>query len=493
MTGLSRVISAAAVALAAAAVWAPPLLVTTDGSSHVYNAMAADAVRAGNPPYASALLVNPPGVRPNRAAGLLLEWLGRAVGWELGERLVVTLIVAATFGLVVTLVDQRGSLPAVAAAWLSHNWFMWMGFYDFALSLPCFAALVLLLRRPPTAQRHLWLQAVLGLSYLTHLLTFAVGMGLAATVMAMEAAGRRASWRQLAALVPAAVMLSVALGTGVTGGQALTWENPGKALLGLLFGDVVRTFHPLDAIGGTPLITASIATGLYHLLGTRRRGLDPLDPAAAVGLALLLLSPLAPAALGVGSYLPLRLQMLGIIALLPAVGRATARLRFRDSQIAAAVLLLGFAVHTARAIRAAEAVARNLDVIDHLFVAAGAGPGAWVRTRIVNQRAGLFRISGYRHLVDRLAARRGFVVLDNYEALYGVFSIAWRRRPDWLALRPAPSGGLILQLVPGELRWASDLYLLHERTWPVAVVDTRLALGATATSASFAVAQLRRP
>src|SRR5207244_11549697 len=32
---------------------------------------------------------------------------------------------------------------APAAAWLTQTWFIWMGFYDFALSLACYSALVL--------------------------------------------------------------------------------------------------------------------------------------------------------------------------------------------------------------------------------------------------------------------------------------------------------------------------------------------------------------
>src|SRR5207248_1568794 len=85
----------------------------------------------------------------------LLAWLGRLVGWPIAERALCTIAIVATFAVLARL-SAGGPLPASialasVAGWLSQGWFLWMGFYDFALSLAGYAALVLVLRLPPIA------------------------------------------------------------------------------------------------------------------------------------------------------------------------------------------------------------------------------------------------------------------------------------------------------------------------------------------------------
>lgn len=484
LLGLSLLVVGSAVL---APVWASPVVVTTDGPSHLYNAMVADAIRTGRSPYAVHMRLTHRGLGPNRLSAFLLETLGRRVGWEVAERILVSLIMAATFGLLALLLSHVGFLAATAllpvAAWLAHSWFVWMGFYDFALSTAGYVGLLLVLGRRQGLVRDVLLLAALGFLYAVHFLTFAVGTGLAVAVTVWNAWQRRERWTGLIVVGPAALLAVIELATGGAGGGGVGWESPLKAVAGLTFGDFVRSFHPTDAIGGSAIMGAAAAS-----LVLRRRSLGALD---AFGALLLALSLVAPANVGSGGYVPIRLQMLGVVTLLPAIATTVARLPARWPSIGAAVVFVAFLAHAAYVVRVSSQVRRDLVVLERLLAADGASDGDWVRTRFVNVRRGLFRISAYRHLVDRIALRQRLLVLDDYEALYGVFAIAWRERPDWLTFRPA-GRGLALELVPGDVRWTPLVHVVHEREWPLATADARLTLGPTLAADAFAVTPVRR-
>src|SRR5205807_1436850 len=135
----SRPVRVAVVAVVAAAalvpVWASPVLVTTDGPSHVYNALVADAVLSERAPYARYLEFDRDWTRPDRTAQFLLMGLGRVVGFETAERVVFTLAVVATLaGFLALLVRShsgrrgsrsrypRGGPSAVAGAGRTLRW-----------------------------------------------------------------------------------------------------------------------------------------------------------------------------------------------------------------------------------------------------------------------------------------------------------------------------------------------------------------------------------
>ena len=485
-------------ALAVVPVWLSPVLVTTDGPSHVYNAMLADAVRAARPPWAGDFRLVDRGLAPNQTNGLLLLHLGRLLGWEPAERVVMTIAVVAGYGVLLLLLAPLGRatvvLGAPLVAWLAHNWFVWMGFYDFGLSVAGYAALVLLLARPPTLQRTALLLVVLAFLYFTHFFTFAMGTGLALTATAWRVLTRRGSWSEAWPLVPAVLVLLVVVGSGGAGAGAMTWSSPWKAVAGLVFGDIVRSFHPWEAGGGVAVMAGAWLAIVSRVRQARRGGLRALSGADAFGILLLALSLVAPEAVGVGGYVPVRLQLLGVVTLLPAMaaaGAAAVRAGAGWLRVGATVVLLGFAAHALYIVRVARVVNGDLATIDRLLGTAGSVESAWVRTRLVNWRRGLFRISGYRHLVERIAMRRRLVVADNYEALYQVFPLSWRARPDWLAFRPG-DGGLVLELVPGDISWPPPLYVVHESALPLGTSDSRLELGRTAAAGAFAVTPVTR-
>jgi len=481
--------------LALAPVWLSPVLVTTDGPSHLYNAFLSAAIRAGRAPFAAYFELTPGGVRPNQASGFLLGALGRTVGWEPAERVVLSLAILATFaGLVALAARARAAVAgalAVAAAWVAQGWLAWMGFYDFALSLACYAGLLLVLARPPGLLRALMVQAAFGALYVTHFLTFAIGVALAAAVLGIRAATRREGWREPLAVVPGVLLALIEVAGGGTGAGGLGWDHPGRQLAGLAAGDVVMSAGSWDAVAGAAITAAALAALWQRLGDARREGIAVVSGAEWFAVALLVLSVLGPDRIGEGGFVGVRLRCLAVITLFPAMARALSRMSERLLAGSALVLTALLAVHAARHVRMGQAGARDLAALDRLFTAAGAPEGAWVARRFTGYRRDAHGIAPRSHLLERLALRRRFVVLDNYEALFEIFDVSWRARPDWVTFVPADSV-LTPRLIPGDVRWPGPLYLLHDRDRTIAFGDPQLEAGPTVVGAAFAVTQLRR-
>jgi hypothetical protein len=499
----SRRVRGAVVAVVAAAalvpVWASPLLVTTDGPSHVYNALVADAVLSERAPYAPYLKFDRDWTRPDRAAQFLLVALGRVVGFETAERVVFTLAVAATLAGFLALLARpqggQGSAPLVAlapaAGWLAQTWFVWMGFYDFALSLALYAVLLLLLEREPTPRSRLLAQAVFAGLYLTHFLTFAVGAGLALAVPAWRALNRRGPWRDVVVAAPALALLLLELGSGGTGAGALRPADAWMGARGLVIGDFVMSVHPLDGVAGALIMAAVWFALARRLRAAQREGLASVSGAEIFGLLLLILSVVGPDGVGEGGFVAIRLRCFGVITLLPSMAGALGAVRRRTLAAAAGILLVTLAAHGALIVRDSRIVNGQLALLESLFTTARVPEGAWVRTRFRVYRRGLYAIGGYYHIADRLAPRRRLIVLDDYETLYKIFPVSWRRQPDWATFRQSIHG-LTVRLVPGEVRWPGALYVLHESDRRLQAADPRIEIGPTLTAGQFALTPVRR-
>jgi hypothetical protein len=482
-------------ALVLGPVWASPVLVTTDGPSHVYNALAADAVLSGRLPYAPYLELDADWTRPNQASQLLLVALGRTIGVETGERVLFTLAVAATLAGLLALLARPGGAPLVAlapaAGWLAQSWFVWMGFYDFALSLAGYAALLLLLERAPTLRRRLLVQVLLAALYLTHFLTFALGTGLALAVTGWRALTGRGRWADLVMAAPALALLCLELGSGGTGTGALAAADARQGVLGLVIGDFVMSVHALDAGPGALIMAAVWFTVARRFRAAQRQGLTSVSGAEIFGLLLLVLSVTGPDRVGEGGFVAIRLRCLGAITLLPSVATALATVPVRVLALGAGAALVALAAHSALVVRAAHIVNHNLARLETLFTRGRVPEGAWLRTRFTGSRRGVYSIAGYSHIADRLAVRRQFIVLDNYEALYHIFPVSWRARPDWVTFRQS-IGGLTVRLVPGVLQWPNMLYVLHESERRLQAADPRIEIGPTLVERPFALTPVRR-
>ena len=479
--------------VAIAPVWLSPVLVTTDGPSHVYNAFLGNAVRSGRQPFATYFAFAPGGIRPNQAAEFLLAWLGRLVGWPIAERALCTVAIVATLAVLARL-SAGGPLPASialasVAGWLSQGWFLWMGFYDFALSLAGYAALVLVLRWPPTPARRLSLLVVFAALYLTHLLTFAVGVGLAIFALGARAMSRRERWVELAAVAPAVLLVLLEVAGGGAGAPA--WADPRRQLPGLVLGDFVMSLSVWDTVAGVAIMTAVWYTVVVRLRDVRRQGLAAIDGAELYALGLLALSVIGPDQLGEGGFVAIRLRCFGVLTFLPVVADEIGRLSPRLLGAAGAVLFLGLLGHAAAAVRLGRVASSDVDVVDGLLTKAGAREGSWVVRRFTGYRRTQYGIAARSHLPERVAVRRGLIVLDNYEALYEIFAVAWRGRPDWAGFAPT-GGGLAVRLVPGEVRWPGPVYVIHDSGRALEGGDPRLELGPTLSESSFAVTPVRR-
>jgi len=471
-----------------------PVLATNDGPSHVYNAALADGVRAGRSPFATYFRLEQ-GLRPNVASHVLLTLLGPPLGWDAAERLVVALAMVATFVVLLALVSASGSPVAAPltplAGWLATNWFVWGGAYDFALSIPCYAGLLAVLRSPRTRRRDIAVEALLALLYVTHFFTFAAGIALVIAVVGWRALTESGSWRRLWIALPALALLVIETMSGGPGTGTVLWGERWDSLRGLVIGDFVVSATPLDVAAGGLIMAGVWRVAALRWGAARRSGRLALAGEEVLGFALLVLSLVAPYGVGEGTYIPIRMRYLGALALAPAIAHAAAPLRPARLAVLGAMLLAALGVHTAVLVRDARRVDRDLVLIDRLLTAAGASEGSWVVTRFTMYRRGPFHVAGYRHLIGRVAVRRRMVVLDNYEALYGVFSTAWRGTPDWIQFRPSRSG-LTLRLAPGAIRWPGGVFVLHESDRVLQVADPRLALGPTAVGGPFAVTSVRR-
>lgn len=484
-------------ALMLAPVWLSPALATNDGPSHLYNAALADGVRAGQPPFATYFQLET-GIRPNVTSERLLSTLGPIVGWDTAERVVVTLAMLATFALALALLNSgaTGSISALLtplAGWLGTNYFVWAGAYDFALSIALFCGLLLVLERPPpfTGFRLIVLQALLGLLYLTHVFTFAIGIALVVAVTGWQAIVGAGAWRRVLAAGPALVLLLIELTTGGPGTGAVFWSDLWDGLRDLLTGDFVVSAGKLDLAAGIPIVVAIGVVAVVRWREAGREGRSAFSGADLFGLALFGASLVAPEGVGPGTYIPIRLRCLAVLALLPAMAQVATR---RRAWLAtgAAILLAALVAHTATRLRQAHRWRAELDLIDHLLTAAGATDGSWVATRFTAYRGDIFDVVGQGHAIDRIALHRHMVVLDNYEALYSVFSTTWRGIPDWADFRQA-TGALTARLIPGQFRWPGEgLFVLHESDRVLRVADPRLAVGRSASGGPFAVTVLRR-
>ena len=73
-----------------------------------------------------------------------------------------------------------------------------------------------------------------------------------------------------------------------------------------------------------------------------------------------------------------------------------------------------------------------MDELERLLAQAGGEAGTLVATRLTDVERGLFRISGYQHIIDRVGVRTDLIDLDNYEAFNRIFPVRWRATPDGL-------------------------------------------------------------
>jgi hypothetical protein len=475
------------VLLSLAPVWVSQVPPTTDGASHVYNAVVEHDLDAGGGAYGSVHRLRP-GLAPNRAAGRILVGLGPAVGWRRAEKILLSLAILAPLVALLMFAGASDWTAIVAVGVLVQNWFVWMGFYDFALSIALFALLATVLTRTRGVTRVVLTQVLLLALFFTHLFTFAAGIGLLlGRALWRRIVGRGSLWEGLSAL-PALTLFDVEFSSAVARPD-VSWGHPIRGLLGLAVGDVVVTFHPLYLLAGVALMAAVWWTAARVLRRLRRVGWKTLDSITAAGLLLLPISLAVPEAMVKGSYLPDRVRLLAIILLLPALLttlRGLGPLARRGVVVGGGLFLV---LHAGWMTLLGRRLERDRRDIAAALGAAGARPGDWLKTLLRDEERGFYRISAYLHLSDRLASEQGLLVLDNYEAYVPYFAVGWLRVPDQLV--PVPSGsGWDLRREPRELCPATPIFVVHEQDLALRSADSLVAVGETEVRGAFGVTEV---
>jgi hypothetical protein len=482
-------------------VWISSTLPTSDGGSHVYNAMVAAQVRAGNAPFDSRFVLRK-FPRSNFASDSTLRLLGPLLGWENAERVLASLTLLLSFlpFYLITRTGLNSAYASATSAWLASNWFFWMGFYDFSLSLAVFAALVIALRASQDRLRWAGIAVSLLALYATHLFTFAAGTALFIWFLLWRVA--RGQTRPLA-LATAALpvgLLAYELLTGPVASGGISWGGWrafGRAFAGWAIGDFLITFTWTGLVAGAALMLATWAGLLGRLAGAiRSRRWDPIDLFAMAAFAA---SLAVPDHIGAGLYTAARIRFITVILLLPstvgflsagflAASRfATAR---RITYAVPAALLLGLAVQCVWIVRISHRVTGQVAAMERALVSAGVGKGDWVTSPLLNRRAEQVRITIYAHLPERAYLRLGACGLDNYEAGLGNFEVQWRRRPDELTAGLSGYGWSVAR-EPREMPWEGGLWVLHDASLKLVSEDPALHAMASPLSAPYRVTPLQ--
>ncbi|QEH32563.1 hypothetical protein OJF2_10400 [Aquisphaera giovannonii] len=459
------------------AIWAVPYFVTQDGPAHLYNAwILARSFSPGSPfePY-FAVRWQPV---PNWSGHLLLATLMKVASPWVADRAVLTLTL---LGFAMALValrwvvrGDRGLLGAgLVAAVLAPNMPWLAGFTSFLLGSIFFAVTLAAWwpgRDRPGAGRIALVGVLLALGYFCHLVSLGLtvlALGYLALFAPPEVDGPR-PWRRrarrlattalcglpLLALVPAYLHLS-----RQGGPMQPAWENMGDpfALSGWLirikwadplslavrdmipFGEAQRPMY-LAFAPVIWLLAAAIAWvsgGLPSAIRGRPAGGQPAVVAPGAGgvwtslaAVLMLASLLSPDSMGEGhgAYLPQRVMLLGLAALVPGLDFRMGR---SFGLAAAACVLAALALQSAivwdyalHSQRTAGRVAAARDLV---------GDGRRIATLLADIRS-RFRCNPLLHADGWLGVGNGNIVWSNYEAQFYYFPVQFRPGLD----HPAP-------------------------------------------------------
>jgi len=453
-----RVLFVALLLLHLVPIWSVAHVPSQDGPSHLANAAVLRHYRNPALPVLRQYYELNPSLAPNWLGHLLLAALLLVATPPVAEKLllsgaVLLLPLAARRALAAVAPEAR--FLAVLAFPLTYTYFLHMGFHNFVLSQG------LLLLVLGYTIRHagglgpreaVTLGALTLLLYLAHPVSLvAAWLGLGVLTLAFApgdlAGTERPAWRAagprvalvLTALAPSLLLTAAFLSPLAL--RRLPGPPPGARAARLLRLEALVSFRDTEvwlwtAIGAlfALLLLVRVAARL------RRPGLDHGDGLAALALAYLGLYLLAPEGLSfnvptspapavVGSGLVDRLALFPFFALLLWLGShpfgAWPRRAIQVAGAALAGLLLG--VHLATYVDlnryldeflSGEALIEpNRTLLPLVFSARGHTPDG----RLLAARIGVFR-----HAAGYLAAGRGVVDLDNYEATVGVFPTRFR-------------------------------------------------------------------
>jgi len=449
---------AIAIAPAITALWAFPRFVTQDGPAHVYNArILADAMRAGSAsPLRDAYAVRWEPL-PNWAGHLALLGIVETLPAGAADRALATWTLVGLAGSAAWLrwrvAGWRGmALAAPLAVLLGMNVAWLFGFASFLLGAGLFSITLGVWwagRDRMGPWRALGLAALVVLGYFCHPVSLGLTVFglivLAASTPGGGSPARRWAWTLagLAPLLPLGLLYRSLMSRDGGGlrpvwghlTRPLSWQS-WAAQLGWadpisLGSKVFAPFvdRPSVAFGLlAPVLWLTVALGAGAVATLSKR--DPGRRGWVILAALLLLGGLVcPDTLGPshGNYLPQRVVLLGLVALIPALNLDASRTVVR---LAAAALGVALVVQSATV----WDYARTADRLTGAFLRASphVGPGQRVATLLVGIK-GRFRANPLLHVDNLLGAERRAIVWNNYETRHYYFPVQFRpglRRPD---------------------------------------------------------------
>ncbi len=421
--------------LCEAAFWGPLILATilialwpphtVDGPAHVLGAHILGADGPELTEVYSAYYDQDLTPSPNLGGNLLLMVLEGAAGDRGGETLMLILCAVAlpiALRFAVHAIRPQQSWAAVAALPFGFGYLFFYGFYGFCLGLALFLLSVGLALRP-ASRRPLLLMLALTATWFTHLVPFALAVGVVGLI-ALAADRRPVALARAALPMLPGLALTVYYSARTSQGDNPEWLNP----VGLVVG-LVGLHSPLVALSKAENIVAAVLAVLLVVVAVRMRPVElPGEHGAAVrGIgwataAATLLYLVAPNNLGIDFGLinerlslfpPLLLLLWLLIRPMPA--RVTAILA--AGSVAAAGALL--------AVRAPEL--RRIDRLADEYATAQqwVTPGSTlVALRFVDLTPDAGRNSNadpIRHLSSLLAARTGSLDVGHYEAVFDYF------------------------------------------------------------------------
>ncbi len=471
-----------------AAIWAVPWFVTQDGLAHLYNARIINASTAGDPAFRPYYEVHWKPL-PNWAGHLALIGLLRVVTPWAADRIVSTAsllgFAAATVWLRSRVVGGGGSLSARALSALLALSFSWlMGFSSFQLSA-CLFPITLGVwwkgRDDLRAGRMAGLSALLVLGYFGHL----VSLGLTVCAMLFLAVvlptGGRSRWSRIwrtgAGMAPLVGLGAMYLRLSRQGGPMapkfpapaeflsvsgwagrLGWVDPISVAIkdGLPFSDRVGPWFAVFS----PVVWLALA-GLLGLSSAWRR--EPDRRAAerrawrALAAILVLAGGFGPDALGPGhgDYLPQRVALLGLVALVPTLDRA----RSWTQCAAAGAIVVALSLQTV--VVWDYALDSQRKVAQMVALGPAVGRGQRVATLLTDVRT-RFRVNALLHADCWLGVSDEAVLWSNYETRYYYFPVQFRAevvRPDSFELERI---ALLSGSAEAEARWARVLEDYHD-------------------------------
>lgn len=429
-----------------AAIWLVPGFVTQDGPAHVYNAHILVESLRGDSPFRDYFEVRW-GPLPNWAGHLASMGLVAMLSAQLVERVMMSLTLvglAASSGWLRWRVAGWEGMPtaALAATMLAINVTWLFGFWSFLLG-SCLFALTLGVwwdgRERMGAGRAVVIAALLAAGYFCHL----VSLGLTAVgLLVLAIISRRGNalvWTgaSLGVLVPLGLIYRGMMRTGGALRPAwgeladptsirswwrqLGWVDPitlgSKRIAPFVeakspwFGMLVPTLW--FGLGLAVFVVATLRRGS---MVRRRRGWLVLAGVLLVG------GMIGPDRLGPshGDYLPQRVMLLGLLALLPAIdfiASGFARRVGGTCLVAAVVLQSAFVWDYG--LRSSRLVGEFLRTEPHV------GRGQRVGALLIDLR-GPYRANPLLHIDQRLGVGTGNVIWTNYEAAHYYFPVRFR-------------------------------------------------------------------